>query len=98
MPWAKSCWLEYTFTLKAGAELAAGERRDGIVIELPAGVTLAGLVAGTWLNWRCGISLGAVAKVLEEHPQMAADTDVKQFVEWARQAAAQAGQRMEVKA
>ena len=40
----------------------------------------------------------AVAKVLEEHPGMAADTDVKQFVEWARQAAAQAGQRVEVKA
>ena len=40
----------------------------------------------------------AVAKVLEEHPQMAADIDVRQFVEWARQAAAQAGQRVEVKA
>ena len=39
-----------------------------------------------------------VARVLEEHPQMAADTDVKQFVEWARQAAAQAAQRQEVKA
>lgn len=40
----------------------------------------------------------AVTKVLEDSGKMAADTDVRQFVEWARQAAAQAAQRQEVKA
>ena len=35
----------------------------------------------------------AVAKVLEDSGKMAADTDVRQFVEWARQAAAQAAQK-----
>ena len=35
----------------------------------------------------------AVAKVLEDSGKLAADTNVRQFVEWARQAAAQAAQR-----